>query len=90
LLQFNTNANEAESLVNEKMALVTSADYGEDEPSAEALLQRHCDLQGELDAYSGDIAGLNSQAEKLVQAGILTMEVKRGKMCHHMEQCAVS
>jgi spectrin beta len=90
LLQFNTNANEAESWVNEKMALDASADCGEDEPSAEALLQRHCDLQGELDAYSGDIASLNIQAEKIVQAGILTLEVKRGKMCRHMEQCVVS
>jgi spectrin beta len=90
LLQFYTKANEAESWLNEKMALVASADYGEDEPSAQALLQRHCDMQGELDAYSGDIASLNSQAEKLVQAGLLTLQVKRAKMCHHMEQCAVS
>jgi spectrin beta len=59
------------------MALVASADYGEDEPSAQALLQRHRDLQGELNAYSGDIASLNSQAEKLVQAGISTLEVKK-------------
>ena len=77
MLQFYTDANEAESWLNEKMALVASADYGEDEPSAQALLQRHRDLQGELNAYSGDIASLNSQAEKLVQAGISTLEVKK-------------
>ena len=57
------------------MAIVTSTDYGEDEPSAQALLQRHRDLQGELNAYSGDIQSLNSQAEKLVKAGISTLEV---------------
>lgn len=74
-LQFYTDANEAESWLNEKMALVASTDYGEDEPSAQALLQRHRDLQGELNAYSGDVASLNSQAEKLVQAGISTLEV---------------
>ena len=90
LLQFYTDANEAESWLNEKMALVASADYGEDEPSAQALLQRHRDLQGELNAYSGDIASLNSQAEKLVQAGISTLEVKRATLCRHMEQCVVS
>ena len=89
LLQFYTDANEAESWLNEKMALVASADYGEDEPSAQALLQRHRDLQGELNAYSGDIASLNSQAEKLVQAGISTLEVKRAKLCHNMEQFVV-
>jgi spectrin beta len=81
LLQFYTDANEAESWLNEKMPLVTSADYGEDEPSAQALLQRHRDLEGELNAYSGDIASLNSQAEKLVQAGISTLEVKRATLC---------
>ena len=89
LLQFYTDANEAESWLNEKMALVASADYGEDGPSAQALLQRHRDLQGELNAYSGDIASLNSQAEKLVQAGISTLEVKRTKLCHDMEHCVV-
>lgn len=75
MLQFYTDANEAESWLNEKMALAASTDYGEDETSAQALLQRHRDLQGELNAYSGDIASLNSQAEKLLQAGISTLEV---------------
>ena len=89
-MQFYTDANEAESWLNEKMALVASANYGEDEPSAQALLQRHRDLRGELNAYCGDIASLNSQAEKLVQAGISTLEVKRVTLCHHMEQCVVS
>lgn len=60
------------------MAIVASKDYGEDEPSAQALLQRHRDLQGELNAYSGDIQSLNSQAEKLVKAGISTLEVGCG------------
>ena len=89
LLQFYIDAKEAESWLNEKMTLVASADCGEDEPSAQVLLQCHCDLQGELNAYSGDIASLNSQAEKLVQAGISTLEVKRAKLWHHMEQCVV-
>lgn len=57
------------------MALVASSDYGEDEPSAQALLQRHRDLQGELGAYRGDIQSLNAQAEKLIKSGISTLEV---------------
>ncbi|XP_055911888.1 spectrin beta chain, non-erythrocytic 5 isoform X2 [Eupeodes corollae] len=73
--QFYTDANEAESWLNEKMALVNSKDYGTDEPSAQALLQRHRDLQGELNAYSGDILNLNQQAEKLIKAGICTLEL---------------
>nr|CAD7256489.1 unnamed protein product [Timema shepardi] len=72
---FYTDANEAESWLNEKMALVASADYGEDEPSAQALLQRHRDLAGEIHAYKGDIHSLNSQAEKLIKAGISTLEL---------------
>lgn len=62
------------------MALVSTSDYGEDEPSAQALLQRHRDLQGELNAYREDIQSLNSQAEKLIKAGISTLEVKLIKM----------
>lgn len=57
------------------MALVTSQDFGNDEPSAQALLQRHRDLQGEINAYNGDIQSLQGQARKLIQAGITTLEV---------------
>lgn len=74
--QFYTDANEAESWMNEKMALVASDDYGVDEPSGQALLQRHRDLQGELNAYMGDILNLNQQADKLIKAGICTLELQ--------------
>ncbi|XP_048512555.1 spectrin beta chain, non-erythrocytic 1 isoform X2 [Athalia rosae] len=73
--QFYTDANEADSWLNEKMALVASQDYGVDEPSAQALLQRHKDLQGELNAYKGDVQSLNTQADKLIKAGISTLEL---------------
>ncbi|XP_044574402.1 spectrin beta chain, non-erythrocytic 1 isoform X3 [Cotesia glomerata] len=73
--QYYTDANEADSWINEKMALVTSQDYGVDEPSAQALLQRHKDLQGELNAYKGDVQSLNIQADKLIKAGISTLEL---------------
>lgn len=74
--QFYTDANEAESWLNEKITLVASKDYGVDEPSAQALLQRHRDLQGELNAYMGDILNLNQQADKLIKAGICTLELQ--------------
>nr|XP_018898887.1 PREDICTED: spectrin beta chain, non-erythrocytic 1 isoform X2 [Bemisia tabaci] len=73
--QFYTDANEAESWLNEKLALVGSTDYGEDEPSAQALLARHRDLQGEVKAYEGDIQSLNLQAKKLVSAGISNLQL---------------
>ncbi|OAD53242.1 Spectrin beta chain, brain 4 [Eufriesea mexicana] len=73
--QFYADANEADSWMNEKMALVASKDYGVDEPSAQALLQRHKDLEGELNAYKGDVQSLNMQAEKLIKSGISTLEL---------------
>jgi len=77
-LQFYADANEADSWILEKKPLVASVDYGEDEPSAQALLQRHKALQGEITAYEGDIKALNSQAEKLIRSGISTLEVWTG------------
>ncbi|XP_023313664.1 spectrin beta chain, non-erythrocytic 1 isoform X1 [Trichogramma pretiosum] len=74
-LQFCADANEADSWMKEKMALVASEDYGVDEPSAQALLQRHKDLEGELNAYRGDLQSLNAQAERLKAAGVSALQV---------------
>ncbi|KAF6212345.1 hypothetical protein GE061_012867 [Apolygus lucorum] len=73
--QFYADANEAESWLNERLALVGTNDYGVDEPSAQALLQRHKDLEGEVNAYTGDIQSLNTQADELIKAGISTLEL---------------
>jgi hypothetical protein len=81
-LQFYTDVKEADSWLNEAMELFASADYSEDEPSPQTLLQCHPDLQGELNADSGDIANLNSQAEKRVQAGNSVLEVKNVLVYH--------
>jgi spectrin beta len=73
--QFYADANEAESWLKERQALVESKDLGQDEPSAQALLQRHKDLEGEMSAYQGDVDTLNAQAGALVSAGITKLEV---------------
>ncbi|KAK9716990.1 Variant SH3 domain [Popillia japonica] len=73
--QFYADANEADSFLNEKKSLLVSTDYGSDEPSGQALLQRHKDLQGELNAYKGDIQSLNNQAEKLIASGISNLDL---------------
>ena len=73
--QFYADANEADSWLNEKMSILASSDYGSDEPSAQALLQRHRDLQGELNAYRGDIQSLNNHADKLIDAGISQLDL---------------
>jgi spectrin beta len=74
-LKFYADANEAESWLKERQALVESRDLGQDEPSAQALLQRHKDLEGELSAYQGDVDTLNAQADALLSAGISKLEV---------------
>lgn len=76
-LQFNADANEAESWIKEKVPLCQSKDYGEDEPSGLALLQLHARLEEEIKAYEGDIKAINSQGEKLIKSGISSLNVSR-------------
>jgi spectrin beta len=71
--QFYADANEAESWLREKLPLVRSTDYGEDEPSAQALLARHRDLEGQIRAYEGDLQSLNTQADRLVASGVTSL-----------------
>jgi spectrin beta len=73
--QFYADANEADSWLNEKTSILNSSDYGTDEPSAQALLQRHKDLEGELNAYNGDVQSLNAQADRLIASGISNLDL---------------
>ena len=75
MFQFYADANEAESWIKEKLPLAQSSDYGEDEPSAQALLQLNARLQGEIKAYDGDIKSLNQQGDKLIKSGISSLNV---------------
>ncbi|XP_071037774.1 spectrin beta chain [Parasteatoda tepidariorum] len=70
--QYQADANEAESWMKEKRQLMSSTDYGKDEPSAQALLQRHAHLEGEIKAYSSDIERLNEQADLMIKSGVAT------------------
>ena len=71
--QYHADANEAESWIKEKMQLATSEDYGKDEPSALALLQRHSRLESEISAYDNDIKRLNTQSDKMLKSGIASL-----------------
>ena len=71
--QFYADANEAESWLREKLPLVRSTDYGEDEPSGQALLARHRDLEGQIRAYEGDVQSLNAQPDRLVASGVTSL-----------------
>ena len=68
-VQYFTEANEADSWMNDKAGLAANQDYGKDESSAEELLTRHTALQTAVDTYSPVIQGLAKQANKLVQSG---------------------
>ncbi|XP_076313686.1 LOW QUALITY PROTEIN: spectrin beta chain, non-erythrocytic 5-like [Tachypleus tridentatus] len=78
--QYHADANEAESWMREKLPLVSSKDYGKDEPSAQALLQRHTRLESEIKAYESDIKRLDSQAEKMTKSGIADLEMLQTSM----------
>ena len=52
-----------------------SADYGEDEPSAQALLARHRDLQGQIRAYEGDVQSLTAAADRLLANGMTSLNL---------------
>ena len=67
--QYFTEANEADSWMNDKAGLAANQDYGKDESSAGKLLTRHTALQTAVDTYSPIILGLAEQAKKLVQSG---------------------
>lgn len=57
--QYYADSNEAESWIADKMAIVKVEDYGKDEASAQALLQRHARLEDEIKAYQSDIQRLD-------------------------------
>ncbi len=76
--QYNADANEAESWIKEKMQLMKSEDYGTDESSALALLQRHSRLESEIRAFDSDIKRLNIQSENMLKSGISDLFVISG------------
>ncbi|XP_068625866.1 spectrin beta chain, non-erythrocytic 5 isoform X2 [Battus philenor] len=80
--QFYGDANEAESWMKEKRALVGTEDCGRDAAGAGALLARQRLLLGELQAYAPELQQLRAAAARLQQAGIhelqLPTEVEAG------------
>ncbi|XP_045541118.1 spectrin beta chain [Papilio machaon] len=80
--QFYGDANESESWMKEKRALVGTADCGRDAAGAAALLARHRLLHGELQAYEPELQQLRTAADRLQAAGIhelqLPTEVEAG------------
>lgn len=65
--QYFADANEAESWMKDKMALVSlNSDCGKDEASAQALLQRHVRIQEEIRTYEPEVRRLEEITNVLV------------------------
>eukprot|EP00118_Oscarella_pearsei_P025242 m.307813 g.307813 ORF g.307813 m.307813 type:complete len:2422 (+) comp42859_c0_seq1:216-7481(+) len=65
--QYYADANEAESWMKEKEPAATSADYGKDEDSSQALLKKHDALMADIDAYGKTVDGLKEASEECKQ-----------------------
>ncbi|KAM9294405.1 spectrin beta chain, non-erythrocytic 5 [Gastrophryne carolinensis] len=75
--QYFADANEADSWLRERLLLLTSDDYGKDESSAEAILQRHLRLEKEIAAYALEVRRLGDQAETVASKAPLTSVQKQ-------------
>ncbi|XP_037299211.1 spectrin alpha chain, non-erythrocytic 1 isoform X2 [Manduca sexta] len=73
--QFYGDANESESWIKEKRALVATEDCGRDAPGAGALLARHRALHEQVRAYRPELAALAAAADRLRAAGIHTLQL---------------
>ncbi|KAM5130020.1 spectrin beta chain, non-erythrocytic 5 [Mantella aurantiaca] len=75
--QYFADANEANSWLREHLPLLTNADYGKDESSAEAILQRHLRLEKEIAAYGMEVRRLGDQAETVASKAPLIQQEKK-------------
>lgn len=65
--QYHVDANEAESWVKDKLALVSlSSDSGRDEAQAQAALKRHVRVQEEIKAYEPEMKRLQDISDILI------------------------
>ena len=62
---YYADSNEAESWIADKQALVSVDDFGKDEASAQALLQRHARIEEEIIAYENNIRSLDELTKVL-------------------------
>ncbi|XP_067336707.1 spectrin beta chain, non-erythrocytic 5 isoform X2 [Channa argus] len=83
--QYFADAAEGKSWLNDRKPLLTSEDYGKDESSTAALLQRHLRLEKEFAAYASEIKRLSEQARSAAQLTALTAEPQETKMIEYSD-----
>ncbi|XP_067099877.1 spectrin beta chain, non-erythrocytic 5 [Osmerus mordax] len=83
--QYFADVTEANSWLGDRKPLLTSEDYGKDESSTGALLQRHLRLMKEMGAYSTEVKRLGEQAKNAAQMSPLTAEPQQSKMVQYSD-----
>ncbi|XP_072545910.1 spectrin beta chain, non-erythrocytic 5 [Salminus brasiliensis] len=83
--QYFADATEANSWLNDRKPLLIDEDYGKDELSTSALLQRHHRLEKEMEAYASEVNRLGEQAKSAAQLAPLTTEPQQSKMVHYSD-----
>uniref|UniRef100_A0A8C8K4M3 Spectrin beta chain, non-erythrocytic 5 n=1 Tax=Oncorhynchus tshawytscha TaxID=74940 RepID=A0A8C8K4M3_ONCTS len=78
--QYFADVTEANSWLSDRKPLLISEDYGKDESSTSALLQRHLRLEKEMGAYVVEVKRLGEQAKGASQLAPLTAEAQQNKM----------
>lgn len=71
--QYFADVTEANSWLSDRRPFLTSEDYGKDESSTSALLQRHLRVEKEMGAYVSEIKRLGEQAKGASQLAPLTV-----------------
>ncbi|XP_062379447.1 spectrin beta chain, non-erythrocytic 5 [Sardina pilchardus] len=78
--QYFADAAEANSWLGDRRPILASEDYGKDEWSSDALLQRHQRLEKEIGAYTSEVKRLAEHARNAAQMTALTVEPQKRKM----------
>ncbi|KAL0969732.1 hypothetical protein UPYG_G00231540 [Umbra pygmaea] len=83
--QYFADVTEANSWLSDRKPLLVSEDYGKDESSTSALLQRHLRLEKEMEAYAVEVKRLGEQAKGASQMAPLAAEPQQNKMIQYSD-----
>ena len=67
--QYLSEVAEVEAWINDKMALVTSSDYGKDEDASDRLLAKNKVLETDIQTYQGITSSLAKESSRLFKLG---------------------
>ncbi|XP_077095863.1 spectrin beta chain, non-erythrocytic 5 isoform X1 [Siphateles boraxobius] len=83
--QYFADVTEARSWLDDRKPLLIDEDYGKDEASSTALLQRHQRLEKEMEAYASEVKKLGEQAKSAAQLAPLTTDTQQSRMVHYSD-----